>query len=151
LRASAQTALRSGSLRSAIDRAASRLLPVAIEAAIPAASRPKGEAHEQHHACHVRVFQAIRSQLYDNITLASCTINGEPGVAIVMVDDAGEGKVAVMPLFVGITTNMQLTSPGEGESDGGGGEHMGSQNRACAAQGRGPPLLIKKPRSAKKI
>jgi hypothetical protein len=70
---------------------------------------------------HVRVFQAIRSQLYDNITLASCTINGEPGVAIVMVDDCGEGKVAVMPLFVGITPNMQLTFPGEGVSDGGGG------------------------------
>jgi hypothetical protein len=70
---------------------------------------------------HVRVFQAVRSQLYDNITLASCTIDGEPGVAIVMVDDCGEGKVAVMPLFVAITPNMKLTFPGEGESDGGGG------------------------------
>ena len=51
---------------------------------------------------HVRAFQAIRSQLYDNITLASCTINGDPGVAIVMVDDTGEGTLAVMPLFVAI-------------------------------------------------
>jgi hypothetical protein len=70
---------------------------------------------------HVRVFQAVRSQLYDNITLSSCTINNEPGVAIVMVDEAGEGKVAVMPLFVAITPNMQIDFPGEQESDGGGG------------------------------
>jgi len=70
---------------------------------------------------HVRVFQAVRSQLYDNITLASCTIDGEPGVAIVMVDDCGEGQVAVMPLFVAITRDMKITFPGEGESDGGGG------------------------------
>ena len=69
---------------------------------------------------HVRVFQAVRSQLYDNITLTSCTINGEPGVAIVMVDEVGEGKIAVMPLFVAITPNMVLTFPGETDSDGGG-------------------------------
>jgi hypothetical protein len=70
---------------------------------------------------HVRVFQAIRSQLYDNITLASCDINGEPGVAIIMVDEVGEGKVAVMPLFVAITPNMEVSFPGEGSSSGGGG------------------------------
>ncbi|MGD0797749.1 MAG: hypothetical protein ABR910_08500 [Acidobacteriaceae bacterium] len=70
---------------------------------------------------HVRVFQAVRSQLYDNITLASCTINGEPGVAIIMVDEVGEGKVAVMPLFVAITPNMELSFPGEDESSGGSG------------------------------
>lgn len=70
---------------------------------------------------HVRVFQAVRSQLYDNITLASCTVNGEPGVAIVMVDDCGEGKVAVMPLFVAITPKMEILFSGEGGSDGGGG------------------------------
>jgi hypothetical protein len=38
----------------------------------------------------VRVFHAVRSQLYDNITLTSCTISGDPGVAIVMVDEVGE-------------------------------------------------------------
>jgi hypothetical protein len=70
---------------------------------------------------HVCAFQAVRSPLYDNITLASCLINGDPGVAIVMVDDAGEGTIAVMPLFVAITANMQLAFPGEQESDGGGG------------------------------
>ena len=70
---------------------------------------------------HVRVFQAIRSQLYDNITLASCTINGEPGVAIIMVDEVGEGKVAVMPLFVAITPTMEISFPGESDSSGGGG------------------------------
>jgi hypothetical protein len=70
---------------------------------------------------HVRAFQAIRSQLYDNITLWSCTINGEAGVAIVMVDDVGEGKLAVMPLFVAITSNMELDFPGERESSGSSG------------------------------
>ena len=70
---------------------------------------------------HVRVFQAVRSQLYDNITLSSCTINGEPGVAIVMVDEVGEGKIAVMPLFVAITPNMEISFPGENDSDSGGG------------------------------
>ena len=63
----------------------------------------------------------VRSQLYENITLASCLVNGEPGVAIVMVDDAGEGKVAVMPLFVAITPKMKLAFPGEGDSESGGG------------------------------
>jgi hypothetical protein len=40
----------------------------------------------------VRVFQAVRSQLYDNITLPSCSINGEPGVAIVTVDHCGDAS-----------------------------------------------------------
>ena len=71
---------------------------------------------------HVRAFQAIRSQLYDNITLASCTIDGNPGVAIVMIEHAGEGKLAVMPLFVAITDHMEIDFPGEfGSSDGGEG------------------------------
>jgi hypothetical protein len=70
---------------------------------------------------HVRAFQAVRSQLYDNITLASCTVNGDPGVAIVLVDYAGENKMAVVPLFVAITEGMDLRFPEEGESDGGGG------------------------------
>jgi hypothetical protein len=70
---------------------------------------------------HVNAFQAIRSQLYDNITLMSCIINGEPGVAIVMLDKVGEGKIAVMPLFVAITEGMELDFPGEQSSDGGGG------------------------------
>jgi hypothetical protein len=70
---------------------------------------------------HVRAFQAIRSQLYDNVTLASCTINGEPGVAIVMVEHAGENKVAVMPLFVAITDGMEIEFVGLGEEVGGEG------------------------------
>ena len=67
---------------------------------------------------HVRAFQAVRSPLYDNITLTSCTINDEPGVAIVIVDDAGEDKIAVMPLFVAITPGMKLLLSGERESSG---------------------------------
>jgi hypothetical protein len=70
---------------------------------------------------HVRAFQAVRSQLYDNITLASCIINGEPGVAIIMVDNVGEDKIAVMPLFVAITPGMELAFPGEDDFGGGGG------------------------------
>lgn len=69
---------------------------------------------------HVRAFQAVRSPLYDNVTLASCIVNGEPGVVIVMLDDAGEGKLAVMPLFVAITPNMELILSGESDSSGGG-------------------------------
>lgn len=67
---------------------------------------------------HVRAFQAVRSQLYDNITLASCTINGEAGVAIVMVDEVGEDKIAVIPLFVAITSGMELAFPGQAGSGG---------------------------------
>jgi hypothetical protein len=70
---------------------------------------------------HVRAFQAIRSQLYDNVTLANCTIDGHPGVAIVMIEHAGEDKIAVMPLFVAITDQMEIDFPGEFESSGGGG------------------------------
>ena len=38
-----------------------------------------------------------------------------------MVDDVGEGKIAVMPLFVAITPNMELSFPGERDSSGGDG------------------------------
>jgi hypothetical protein len=69
---------------------------------------------------HVRAFQAVTSRLYDNITLWSCRINGEAGVAIVMVDQAGEGSIAVMPLFVAITPNMDIMFEGAREVDGGG-------------------------------
>jgi hypothetical protein len=31
---------------------------------------------------HVRAFQAVTTQLYGEVTLASCRINGKPGVAI---------------------------------------------------------------------
>lgn len=71
---------------------------------------------------HVRAFQMIRSQLYDNITLWSRTVNHEPGVAIVMVEHVGEGRIAMMPLFVAITPNMDVTFPGEREgAEGSGG------------------------------
>jgi hypothetical protein len=70
---------------------------------------------------HVRAFQAITSRLYDNITLWSCRINGEPGVAIVMVDHAGENSIAVMPLFVAITPGMEIAFEG-GRAVGGGEE-----------------------------
>jgi hypothetical protein len=71
---------------------------------------------------HVRAFQAVTTQLYGEVTLASCLINGKPGVAIVLVQEAGEGKVAVMPLFVAITEDMNIAFDGESAGgDGGGG------------------------------
>jgi hypothetical protein len=76
---------------------------------------------------HVRAFQMITSQLYDNISLTSCRINGEPGVAIVLVDHVGENKIAVMPLFVAITPGMQLEFVGEARQ--GSGEEGGGPKR----------------------
>lgn len=70
---------------------------------------------------HVRAFHMLTSQLYDNITLWSCWIDNAPGVAIVLVDEVGEGQVAVMPLFVAITENMHLRFDDERDGDGGGG------------------------------
>lgn len=71
---------------------------------------------------HVRAFHMITSQLYDDrIALWSCRIDGEPGVAIVLVDPVGEGKVAVMPLFVAITAKMNIDFDDEQGSHGGGG------------------------------
>ncbi|MFA5957089.1 hypothetical protein [Hyphomicrobium sp.] len=70
---------------------------------------------------HVRAYHAITSGLYDNISLASCSINGERGVAIIMLDHVGENKVAIMPLFVAITPSMKIIFQGQGESGSGGG------------------------------
>jgi hypothetical protein len=69
---------------------------------------------------HVRAFQAITSRLYDNITLWSCRINGEPGVAIVMVDEPAPNQLAVMPLFVAITPSMDIEFEGARRGGGGG-------------------------------
>jgi hypothetical protein len=67
---------------------------------------------------HVRAFHMVTSGLFEDVTLWSCTIDGEPGVAIVMVKEVGEGKVAVMPLFVAITPEMKIDFRGEEESGG---------------------------------
>lgn len=75
---------------------------------------------------HVRAFQAVTTQLYGEVTLASCLINGKPGVAIVLADHVGEGKVGVMPLFVAITEDMQIVFEGRsGGDEGGGGPRRG--------------------------
>jgi hypothetical protein len=70
---------------------------------------------------HIRAFQAVTTQMYGEVTLASCLINGKAGVAIVLVQYAGENKVAVMPLFVAITEDMNIVFEGETEDDGEGG------------------------------
>jgi hypothetical protein len=70
---------------------------------------------------HVRAFQMVTSSLYnDRMTLWSCTIDGEPGVAIVMFDQVTDDKLAVMPLFVAITPKMQIEFEGTAQQDGGG-------------------------------
>jgi hypothetical protein len=80
---------------------------------------------------HVRAFQAVTSRLYDNITLWSCRINGEPGVAIVMVDHPTEDTLAVMPLFVAVTPGMKIVFEGGREVDGGEG---GGPQRSAAQE-----------------
>lgn len=70
---------------------------------------------------HVRAFQAVTTQMYGEVALWSCHINGEEGVAIVLVQHAGENKIAVMPLFVAITPGMDVIFEGEGSGDEGGG------------------------------
>jgi len=77
---------------------------------------------------HVRAFQAVTTQLYGEVSLASCYINGEPGVALVLMEHAGEGKIAVMPLFVAITESMDLRFEGEGGDGGGGGPRRNFQD-----------------------
>lgn len=69
---------------------------------------------------HVRAFQLVTSGHPDQITLWSCRINGEAGVAIVLVDDSRPGQVAIMPLFVALTAGMEVTFEGESGSGGGG-------------------------------
>ncbi len=85
---------------------------------------------------HVRAFQAVTSRLYDNITLWSCRINGEEGVAIVMVDDAGENSLAVMPLFVAVTPGMEIAFDGAREigGDGGGGPKRSATQEFAVAK-----------------
>jgi hypothetical protein len=59
---------------------------------------------------HQLALQTVKSPVFtDRIILWSCTINGEPGVAIVCADDQTDpGKVVVMPLFVAITPGMNV-------------------------------------------
>jgi hypothetical protein len=57
------------------------------------------------------------------VTLASYRINGEPDVAIVLMERVGEGEVAIMPLFVATISKIEVTF--EGESAGGDGEGGG--------------------------
>jgi len=70
---------------------------------------------------HVQAFQLVRSPQYDNVTLAACTINGEPGVAIVMLDRIDDDRMGVMPLFVALTASMEIEFPGYGQGSGDGG------------------------------
>jgi hypothetical protein len=81
---------------------------------------------------HVRAFQAVTTQLYGEVTLASCLINGNPGVAIILMEHVGEGKVGIMPLFVAITPEMDIAF--EGECGGESGEDGGPRRDFKAAK-----------------
>jgi hypothetical protein len=101
-------------------------------------SSPFGESDRRHSNItpgHVRAFNMVTSGLFDDVTLWSCSIDGEPGVAIVMVKEVGEGKVAVMPLFVAITPEMKIDFRGDAESEGeeGGGPARSDVLREFAA------------------
>ena len=87
---------------------------------------------------HVRAFQAVTSQIYGEVSLWSCTINREPGVALVLVDHAGEGKIAVMPLFVAITPGMDIEFESEASGSGGGPKNPREQFEAGKAEATGP-------------
>jgi hypothetical protein len=90
---------------------------------------------------HVRAFQAVTSQMYGEVTLASCRINEEPGVAIVLMEHVGEGKVAVMPLFVAITPGMDVEFEGEGIFGGGAGGGPERQFEAAKATTQPSPKV----------
>jgi hypothetical protein len=85
---------------------------------------------------HVRAFQAVTTQLYGETTLASCLLNGRPGVAIVLIEHVGEGKVAVMPLFVAITDDMKIEFEG---AFGSGGDGGGPQREFASAKNMTQP------------
>lgn len=105
--------------------------------------------HLFHHTRSCPAFQAATTQLYGEVTLASCLIDGKPGVAIVLVDNIGEGKIAVIiPLFVAITADMDIAFAGE--CGGNGGEGGGPRRGLNAAKGITAPFmwhLIKRERS----
>lgn len=66
---------------------------------------------------HREVFEALTSGAYRNFALFSCFVNGEPGTAIVAVNEDG-GSYNITPLFVSVTPGMALadhdgTTPGD--------------------------------------
>jgi hypothetical protein len=77
--------------------------------------------HLFHHTRSCPCLSGGHDALYGEVTLASCLINGKPGVAIVLVDNVGEGKLTVMPLFIAITEDMDIAFEGEGGGSGEGG------------------------------
>lgn len=56
-----------------------------------------------------REFEALTSGEYGNFALYSCFVNGEPTVAIVVVDEKCGRKYTLTPLYVALTDGMVLT------------------------------------------
>ena len=57
---------------------------------------------------HVSAFEALTSGEYSNFALLSCHVNGAPAAAIVAVNEA-DGEYQITPLFVSVTSGMDLT------------------------------------------
>jgi hypothetical protein len=56
---------------------------------------------------HKRHFKALMSGEYNNFALFSCFVNGEPSVAIVVIEGEGE-ESKIHPIFVAVTKGMRL-------------------------------------------
>jgi hypothetical protein len=70
---------------------------------------------------HVRAFQAVTTQLYGEVTLASCLINGKPGRRHRPHGACRRRQGRRHALFVAITPDMDIAFDGEGGGSGEGG------------------------------
>ncbi len=92
---------------------------------------------------HVRAYQAVTTSLYGETVLASCYVNGEPGVAIVLMEHVGENKVGVLPLFVAITPGMEIDwTPFEEMMGGESGGGPQREFRKAAAEVKPSPKVV---------
>jgi len=57
---------------------------------------------------HRAAFEAVASGDFENFSLFSCYVNGEPAAAIVAINRDGEEYI-IAPLFVALTPGMVLT------------------------------------------
>jgi hypothetical protein len=73
---------------------------------------------------HIWALQMVTSG-HPGVTLWNCTINGEPGVAVVLVERPNHDEFEVMPLFVAITPGMGIDFPGGHRGSGEDGEGGG--------------------------
>lgn len=68
---------------------------------------------------HIMSFQALTSGRDDTFMLVDCYVGETPSAAIAMVRETRNG-VEVMPLFVAMTRDMDVTFPDRDEEEGSG-------------------------------